>query len=51
MAFQLADDLLDYIGDPEITGKPRGSDLRDGRATMPFLLALQEHSRRNATNF
>lgn len=42
MAFQLADDLLDYIGDPAITGKPRGSDLRDGRATMPFLLALQD---------
>ncbi len=44
MAFQLADDLLDYIGDPAVTGKPRGSDLRDGRATMPFLLALQEAS-------
>jgi len=42
MAFQLADDLLDYIGDPAITGKPRGSDLRDGRATMPFLLALSD---------
>jgi octaprenyl-diphosphate synthase len=42
MAFQLADDLLDYVGDPAITGKPRGSDLRDGRATMPFLLALQD---------
>ena len=44
MAFQLADDLLDYIGDPEITGKPRGSDLRDGRATMPLLLALHDAS-------
>lgn len=40
MAFQIADDLLDYTGDPQITGKPRGSDLRDGRATLPFLLAL-----------
>jgi octaprenyl-diphosphate synthase len=40
MAFQLADDLLDYTGDPSITGKPRGSDLRDGRATLPFLLGL-----------
>ncbi|HZT42894.1 MAG TPA: polyprenyl synthetase family protein [Chthonomonadaceae bacterium] len=44
MAFQIADDLLDYTGDPEITGKPRGSDLRDGRATLPFLLALTEAS-------
>ena len=42
MAFQIADDLLDYTGDPAITGKPRGSDLRDGRATLPFLLALGE---------
>ncbi len=40
MAFQIADDLLDYTGDPVITGKPRGSDLRDGRATLPFLLGL-----------
>ena len=41
MAFQIADDLLDYTGDPLITGKPRGSDLKDGRATLPLLLALQ----------
>lgn len=41
MAFQIADDLLDYTGDPLVTGKPRGSDLRDGRATLPFLLALE----------
>lgn len=42
MAFQIADDLLDYTGNPLVTGKPIGSDLRDGRATLPFLLALRE---------
>jgi octaprenyl-diphosphate synthase len=42
MAFQIADDLLDYTGDPDVTGKPIGSDLRDGRATLPLLLALQD---------
>jgi len=46
MAFQLADDLLDYTGDPCVTGKPRGSDLRDGRATLPFLLGLAAASPR-----
>ncbi len=44
MAFQIADDLLDYTGDPAVTGKPRGSDLKDGRATLPFLLTLPDAS-------
>ena len=42
MAFQVADDLLDYTGDPLVTGKPQGSDLRDGRATLPFIFAQQD---------
>ncbi len=42
MAFQIADDLLDYNGEPSLTGKPVGSDLKDGRATMPWLIAMQE---------
>lgn len=41
MAFQVADDLLDYTGDPSATGKAIGSDLRDGRATLPFLHAVE----------
>ena len=41
MAFQIADDLLDFLGDPDKTGKPLGTDLRDGRVTLPLLHALQ----------
>lgn len=40
-AFQIADDVLDYAGDPAITGKPAGGDLREGRATLPLLHALR----------
>lgn len=40
-AFQLVDDLLDLIGDPEVTGKQPGTDLREGVYTMAVLLACQ----------
>jgi geranylgeranyl diphosphate synthase type I len=39
IAFQIRDDLLDYLAGPEQTGKPAGSDLRNGRPTLPLLLA------------
>lgn len=41
LAFQLVDDLLDLIGDPEITGKQPGTDLKEGVFTMAVLLAAQ----------
>ncbi len=41
LAFQLFDDVLDVVAPPEQTGKPRGSDILDGTATLPLLYAQQ----------
>ena len=41
MAFQIVDDVLDFIADEETLGKPVGSDLRQGLATLPVLLFLE----------
>lgn len=40
MAFQVVDDLLDYVGNQATVGKPVGSDLREGNLTLPVLHAL-----------
>ncbi|MGQ3888035.1 polyprenyl synthetase family protein [Legionella sp. CNM-1927-20] len=41
-AFQLIDDALDYCADTQKTGKNIGTDLADGKATMPILHALKQ---------
>lgn len=41
MAFQIVDDVLDLRGGPDTLGKPAGSDLRQGLATLPVLLFLE----------
>lgn len=40
VAFQLVDDVLGIWGDPDVTGKPVGGDLREGKKTYPVLAAL-----------
>jgi len=41
LVFQIADDILDFLGDPKVTGKPRCSDLREGKMTLPLIAAMR----------
>ena len=40
IAFQITDDLIGVLGDPKITKKPVGNDLREGKKSLPILLAI-----------
>jgi geranylgeranyl pyrophosphate synthase len=42
IAFQIADDVLDFIGDEAQLGKPAGSDLRQGLVTLPAICYLEQ---------
>ncbi|NEU31130.1 heptaprenyl diphosphate synthase component II [bacterium LRH843] len=42
MAFQITDDILDFIGTVEQIGKPAGGDLRQGNVTLPALYAMRD---------
>jgi octaprenyl-diphosphate synthase len=44
MAFQIADDILDYTEDESVTGKPGRLDLREHKVTLPLIAALPHMS-------
>lgn len=44
MAFQITDDILDFVGEEKKLGKPAGSDLRQGNITLPALYMYHKSS-------
>lgn len=44
MAFQLIDDMLDFVSRESTDGKPAGGDLKDGKVTLPIVYALEQAS-------
>ena len=47
-AFQIIDDILDYDGDSAEMGKNLGDDLREGKATLPLIAAMQRGTQADA---
>ena len=44
IAFQITDDLIGVMGDPAVTKKPVGNDLREGKKSLPILMAVASAS-------
>ncbi len=49
LAFQLRDDLLDAFGDPLLTGKQRGGDLRNGKKTLLLIRGLERSAEQGSS--
>ncbi len=47
IAFQIVDDLIGIIGDSKITKKPVGNDIREGKKSLPILLAINKAKGQN----
>jgi len=47
IAFQITDDLIGVMGDPKITKKPVGNDLREGKKSLPILMAINAAKGKN----
>lgn len=45
LAFQIKDDILDYIGSSKLVGKPLGADIKDKKITLPLIHALAKGSK------
>ena len=41
LAFQITDDIIGVTGDPNVTKKPVGNDIREGKKSLPILLAIK----------
>jgi len=49
MAFQLTDDVLDYISYDAVLGKRVGTDLKEGKVTLPLIYALKSSTEKEKT--
>lgn len=50
LAFQIRDDILDYIGSSKLVGKPLGADIRDKKITLPLIQALKQAPKNERSN-
>ncbi len=48
IAFQIRDDMLDFIGRSKITGKPTGIDMKEKKFTLPLIYSLKQSDRKSS---